>query len=415
MLKKLRWKFILIITALLAGMLAAALAVQTVSAARQYREETERVLRAVLDRGAAALDPMRPFTGGGLEQDGELRTGIPAFYAVADRWGRVGLALSFNAELDEETVIRAVEEALAAGRESGRLDGLDLRFLIRSGGSRLELGFAGLGWERGAVRRQALTAALILAAALPGFFGVSVLLSRRLVRPVEESWKRQQQFVADASHELKTPLTVLLADADILLGHPDDTIRSQLRWVEHLRDEGLRMKGLVEDLLFLARGDAGEREGPRGRADLSQICEQCVMSFGPVAFEAGLTLESSVAPGVGVAGDGEELRRLCAILLDNACKYCEPGGTVRVTLEGGGEAVLTVHNTGEPIPAQAQAHLFERFYRADAARGREKGGYGLGLSIAAAIVERHGGKIAVRSAEGEGTAFSVTLPREKRG
>lgn len=414
MLKKLRWKFILIITALLAGMLAAALAVQTVSAARQYREETERVLRAVLDRGEAALDPLRPF-GGGLGQDDELRTGLPAFYAVADRWGRVGLALGFNAVLDEETVVRAVEEALAAGRESGRLEGLGLRFLIRSGGNRLELAFAGMDWERGAVRRQALAAALILAAALPGFFAVSVLLSRWLVRPVEESWRRQQQFVADASHALKTPLTVLLADADILLGHPDDTIRSQSRWVEHLRDEGLRMKGLVEDLLFLARGDAGDRERPRGRVELSQVCEGCVMSFEPLAFEAGLVLESSVAPGVGVTGDGEELRRLCAILLDNACKYCGPGGTVRVTLEGGGEAALTVHNTGEPIPAEDQAHLFERFYRADAARGREKGGYGLGLSIAAAIVERHGGKIAVRSTAGEGTAFTVTLPQEKGG
>lgn len=413
MLKKLRWKFILIITALLAGMLAAALAVQTVSAARQYREETERVLRAVLDRGEAALDPLRPF--GGQGQDDELRTGLPAFYAVADRWGRVGLALGFNAVLDEETVVRAVEEALAAGRESGRLEGLGLRFLIRSGGNRLELAFAGMDWERGAVRRQALAAALILAAALPGFFAVSVLLSRWLVRPVEESWRRQQQFVADASHELKTPLTVLLADADILLGHPDDTIRSQSRWVEHLRDEGLRMKGLVEDLLFLARGDAGDRERPRGRVELSQVCEGCVMSFEPLAFEAGLVLESSVAPGVGVTGDGEELRRLCAILLDNACKYCGPGGTVRVTLEGGGEAALTVHNTGEPIPAEDQAHLFERFYRADAARGREKGGYGLGLSLAAAIVERHGGKIAVRSTAGEGTAFTVILPQEKRG
>ena len=413
MLKKLRWKFILIITALLAGMLAAALAVQTVSAARQYREETERVLQAVLDRGEAALDPLRPF--GGLGQDDELRTGLPAFYAVADRWGRVGLALGFNAVLDEETVVRAVEEALAAGRESGRLEGLGLRFLIRSGGNRLELAFAGMDWERGAVRRQALAAALILAAALPGFFVVSVLLSRWLVRPVEESWRRQQQFVADASHELKTPLTVLLADADILLGHPDDTIRSQSRWVEHLRDEGLRMKGLVEDLLFLARGDAGDRERPRGRVELSQVCEGCVMSFEPLAFEAGLVLESSVVPGVGVTGDGEELRRLCAILLDNACKYCGPGGTVRVTLEGGGEAALTVHNTGEPIPAEDQAHLFERFYRADAARGREKGGYGLGLSIAAAIVERHGGKIAVRSTAGEGTGVSVTLPQEKKG
>lgn len=138
------------------------------------------------------------------------------------------------------------------------------------------------------------------------------------------------------------------------------------------------------------------------------------MSFEPLAFEAGLVLESSVAPGVGVTGDGEELRRLCAILLDNACKYCGPGGTVRVTLEGGGEAALTVHNTGEPIPAEDQAHLFERFYRADAARSRQAGGAGLGLSIAAAIAERCRGRITVHSAQGEGTAFTAVLPLDRQ-
>ena len=134
------------------------------------------------------------------------------------------------------------------------------------------------------------------------------------------------------------------------------------------------------------------------------------MSFEPVAFEAGLTLDSGLAPGVTVTGSGEELRRLVAILLDNACKYCEPGGTVTVTLAAGERAALTVHNTGEPIPEEAQAHLFERFYRADAARNRAQGGYGLGLAIAAAIAERHRGKITVRSVKGEGTAFTVTLP-----
>lgn len=170
------------------------------------------------------------------------------------------------------------------------------------------------------------------------------------------------------------------------------------------------MKGLVQDLLFLARGDAGEREWPRGTLCLSEVCEGCVLSFEPVAFEAGLTLESEIAPGVSVTGNGEQLRRLCAILLDNACKYCGAGGAVTLTLAAGNRAELTVHNTGEPIPPEAQAHLFERFYRADAARSREAGGYGLGLSIAASIVEGHRGKISVHSAPGEGTAFTATLP-----
>ncbi len=409
MLNKLRWKFVAILMTLLGLALGAALAVQTVSSLRQYREETDRVLTAALDRTQSTLDPLhRPVEG--FAQDGELYTTIPAFCAVLDREGRVVLALSFNAWVDEEDVTRAAAEALAAGTDSGQLREQNLRFRMERRGLWLEIAFADLSWEQSAGGRQVLTALLVLGAALAGFFVVSAALARWLVRPVEESWRQQQQFVADASHELKTPLTVLLADADILLSHPGDTVGSRRRWVEHIRDEGLRMKGLVEDLLFLARGDAAGQARPQGRADLSQLCGECVMSFEPVAFEAGLTLDSELAPGVTVHGGGEELRRLCAILLDNACKYCEPGGAVTVTLAAGDKAVLTVHNTGEPIPAQAQPHLFERFYRADAARTREKGGSGLGLAIAAAIVERHRGKITVHSAEGEGTAFTVTLP-----
>ena len=409
MLERLRWKFVLIIMALLSAVLGAALTVQTVSAVRQYQEETERMLHWVLQQGESVLDPLRPPVGGGWVQDEGSHTAIPAFCAVVDGSGRVVLALTYNASLPEDALAQAVEAALASGTDSGRLRGQDLRFLIRSRGGWLELAFADLTWEQAAVRRQAVTALLVLATALAGFFVVSCLLSHWLVRPVEESWQRQRQFVADASHELKTPLTVLLADVDILLDHPDDPIRTQRQWVEHIRSEGQRMNGLVQDLLFLARGDAAGKERPKGDADLSEICESCVMSFEPVAFEAGLALESDIAPGVTVTGNEEELRRLTVILLDNACKYCVPGGTVTVTLDTRERTTLTVHDTGGPIPAEAQPHLFERFYRADAARSRDQGGCGLGLSIAAAIVERHRGKIAVHSAQGEGTAFTVTF------
>lgn len=411
MLKRLRWKFILILMLLLCGVTAAVLSVQTASSLRQYRAGTDQVLQAVLQRGAAVLDPW----SGGFTQDRELYTGIPAFYAAVDGDGQLLLALAYNAAVSQEDVIQASEAALAAGAASGELSRLGLRYTIRSRGGVLQIAFADLSWEREGVRQQVLASLLIFAVAAAGYFGASWFVSRWLVRPVEESWRQQQQFVADASHELKTPLTVLLADADILLAHSGETVDSQRKWVEHIQEEGLRMKGLVQDLLFLARGDGAGPVRPQGTAPLSQLCEGCVLSFEPVAFEAGLSLESRLAPGVAVPGNEEELRRLCAILLDNACKYCRPGGTVTVTLAAGERAVLTVHNTGEPIPAQAQPHLFERFYRADAARSREQGGYGLGLAIAAAIVERHRGRIAVHSTQEEGTAFTVTLPLEKRG
>ncbi len=410
MLKRLRWKFTLILMLLLSGVLAAVLTVQTASSVQQYREGTDAVLQTVLARTQAALDPWGSAGNGSLDQDGELYTAIPAFCAMVDGDGQIVLALAYNAVVDKSTVVRAVEDALASGEREGRLPQLGLRYQIRTSGRYLAAAFAGLGWEREGARRQVLSAVMLFAVAAAGFFAVSWFLSRWLVRPVEEGWRSQQQFVADASHELKTPLTVMLADVDILLAHGEETVDSQRKWVEYIRQEGLRMKELVQDLLFLARGDAGQRERPREAVSLSDLCEGCVMSFDPVAFERGLTLESRVAPNVSVIGSGEDLRRLAAILLDNACKYSEPGGTVALTLTAGDKAVLTVHNTGAPIPAEAQAHLFERFYRADAARSREAGGHGLGLSIAAAIAEAHRGKITVSSTQREGTAFTVTLP-----
>lgn len=410
MLKRLRWKFTLILMLLLCGVLAAVLVAQTASSLRQYRAGTDQVLQNVLRRTQATVDPWAAPWDGSLERDEGLYTAIPAFCAVVDGDGQIALALAYNAAVDQGDVTRAVKAALADGGRTGTLSWLGLRYQLQSSGPYFTIAFADLSWERTGTREQMLSAVTLFAVAALGFFAVSWFLSRWLVRPVEEGWKRQQQFVADASHELKTPLTVLLADADILLAHSGETIDSQRQWVEYIQQEGLRMKGLVQDLLFLAKGDAGGRERPQETVSLSELCESCALSFDPVAFERGLTLESRIAPGVSVTGRGEDLRRLCAILLDNACKYCGEGGAVTVTLSSPGQAVLTVHNTGAPIPAEAQPHLFERFYRADAARSREQGGYGLGLSIAAAIVEEHRGKIAVHSTAEEGTAFTVTLP-----
>ena len=169
------------------------------------------------------LDPFQ-LPAGDFGREEDLQTMIPAFCAVVDWNGRPVAAVSYNAGVDEEYVARAVKNALAAGTSSGELKDQNLRFLLQGGGLWTQAAFAGLSWEQNAVRRQAMTALMIFVPSLLGFFGVSLFLARRLVRPVEESWRRQRQFVADASHELKTPITVLLADADILLSHPGDTL-----------------------------------------------------------------------------------------------------------------------------------------------------------------------------------------------
>ena len=357
MLRQLRRKFIWINMALVALVLLAVTAVQVFTVWRQAGAETDAALRRAVmwETGADRWQ-----IGGRGDQ-----SMVPTFCVVLDMSGDIRMTMDNYVEISTDTLTAAVS-------------------------------------------------LLIMAAALAVFFLISLFLSRWALRPVERSWKQQQQFVADASHELKTPLTVLLADADILLAHPDDTIASQRKWVEYMQDEAGRMRELVEDMLFLARSDsASDREQIRQTVALSDLCSNCLLSFEPVAFERGARLTDAVEPDVTVLGDESQLRRLIAILLDNACKYCGEQGTVTLTLRReGSRAVLSVRNTGDPIPPEALPHLFERFYRADSARARDTGGYGLGLAIAAAIAESHKGKISAASTAAEGTTFTVTLPTE---
>ena len=245
---------------------------------------------------------------------------------------------------------------------------------------------------------------------LTAFFLISLFLARQTLRPVEEAWAQQRRFVADASHELKTPITVILANLGVLLAHPDEPIRANRQWLDNSREEAVRMKGLVEDMLFLARSDADQTPMVTERVNLSDLLWSSLLSFEPVAFEQGVEMHSTVEPEIFVQGAASQLQQLFAILLDNAVKYAGEHGKVWVNLrQKEGKTVLTVRNTGDPIPAGSLAHVFDRFYRVDEARTRERGGYGLGLAIAQRIAEGHGGRITAESTRESGTVFCVTL------
>ena len=218
--------------------------------------------------------------------------------------------------------------------------------------------------------------------------------------------------MADASHELKTPLTVILTNTGILLSHPGDSIQSQHKWVDYIRDEAQRMRALVEDLLFLAKSDDPRRDSARPLpVDLSELCWSALLPFEPVAFEAGVELDSQVEPDLAVSGHADQLRRLVTILLDNAVKYAGDRGAVAVRLDRceKNAARLTVKNTGPAIPPAQLEHLFERFYRADDSRARTSGGYGLGLAIAKELAVLHHGTLEVTRSGPGGTTFELKL------
>ncbi|MDR0596044.1 MAG: HAMP domain-containing histidine kinase [Clostridiales Family XIII bacterium] len=265
-----------------------------------------------------------------------------------------------------------------------------------------------------AMKRLLLNMFILGACVIAGLFIISLLLSNRALKPTEEGLRRQRRFIADASHELKTPLAIIDANAEAALAEPAESAV----WIGRIADESERMRGLIEDLLFLARSeDAAAVPLETLPFDLSAAAEREIGSVEAVLFERGITLESKMPSGSGVIvnSDSARVRQVILILLDNAMKYTDRGG--HITVETGivrRFGFIKVSNTGEGISAADMPHIFDRFYRADRSRTSQggsaaPGGYGLGLSIAKAIAERAGGKISAESENGL-TAFTVELP-----
>lgn len=240
------------------------------------------------------------------------------------------------------------------------------------------------------------------AAAIVVFFFLSVYIAKRIVRPLEDSFEKQKRFISDAGHELKTPVSVVSANAELLAREIGEN-----KWLANIRYENERMGELVTQLLELARTESAAMQTER--VDLSRLAAGETLPFECVAFEKGLMLESDLAPDIFVEGDGGRLKQLVSILLDNAVSHAE-GGTVKITLsKERSHAVLSVTNEGAALSSTQREHLFDRFYRTDEARSADSNHYGLGLAIAKAICDAHKGHIEVGCRDGL-VEFSVSLP-----
>lgn len=397
MIRKLRLKIVGISVVTVAVVLVSALVILALSTRSQMAQSSEARLYEALE---GKLDKS--------ELPGS--SGLPCFVAEVYSGGTIRLSGSSYYNLqDEEMVLHIVQAALEREDDSGVLGDYSLRYLRRIGVVSVRIAFTDCTMEQATMRSLLLRSGLVALAALAVLAGLSYCLAGLVVGPVKRAWQEQKQFVSDASHELKTPLTVILSSSELAAEEQD--VQRTKQYVEGIHAESLRMKALVEDMLTLARTESGTRPATEA-VDLSDTVLESVLAFEPVAFESGRELVYDIQPELTVMGSGVQLRRLTDILLDNAVKYAAEGTPVRLLLRQEGRcAALRVENRGETIPAEKLRHIFDRFYRADESRSGGEG-FGLGLAIAQSIAQSHGGSIGCASEEGV-TRFIVTLPLQK--
>ena len=327
------------------------------------------------------------------------------YTAVLDGEGNVESWSSDREALYTDEQVQAMaESALASGKETGRI-GTQYFRLAEDGDSR-RLIVLDARLEHLAARSVVRTTALVAGLACALLSAAAALLIRRMVKPVEASFERQKQFVWDASHEFKTPLAVISANAEVLAGEIGEN-----EYLGYIQSEVRRTDRLVQNLLTLARMDKGTVTAQMERFDLSNALLGVALPFESTVFEAGRTLETDVPDGVFIKGDRELIQQLAVILLSNALKYSDEGGTIRLSLSQKGHGCrFSVYNTGPGIAPENLEKIFDRFYREDLSHNSEVAGNGLGLAIARNIVDAHKGRIHAESEYGKSATFVVTLP-----
>ncbi len=236
-------------------------------------------------------------------------------------------------------------------------------------------------------------------------FIFSYYLSKWAIQPVKTAFENQRRFISDASHELKTPLTVISANADVL-----ESEIGENKWLENIKSQSEIMSSLVYDLLDLAKMDETKEQLIFSEFDLSSVVLSKSLEFECTAFESGKTFEQNITENIRYVGNEDTIKHLVTILIDNAIKHSDENGIVRVALtKAGNKNIFQVYNTGNGIKNSEKDKIFNRFYRSDESRSKVTGGYGLGLSIAKSIVDAHKGTISVDGEENKWISFTVVL------
>ena len=330
-------------------------------------------------------------------------------YVVAeiDQNGNIISTQENNVTIDESDLKNCVELIIKSNKMSGQLADYGLMYVKKGDMAHCKIAFASNSEIYSNLKKTILISAGLFVASMLVIFLISLGLSGLAVNPVKEAWKKQKEFVAYASHELKTPLTVILANNNIMMSHTE-ALADERKWLESTEEEAQHMKKLIDQMLFLAKSDAEENKVYFSEVNFSEIVEGSSLNFEPVAFEKEVVIDAEITPNITINGDSLQLNQLAHILIDNAVKYADKNSVVRISLAKHNDMVkFAVNNFGNIISKEDIERIFDRFYRAE--KSRTTKGYGLGLSIAQNIVRNMNGKLTVQSNETDGTTFTATF------
>lgn len=405
MIKRLR-KNIILVNMLLVGtvilLIFTAVCVNNYSSAKN---ELERSLNIIAERSFD--DYKRPPEKFGEKRRDNQPLQLNSFITVSvDKEGNILNVSENNATIDEDILNNSVSEAISSDKQVGEIGEYNLTYAKNELIDRSIIVFADNSSVYSTLWNTILVCCGLFVASMAVIFLISLALSGIAVNPVKVAWNKQKQFVADASHELKTPLTVILANNNIMMSHKDSTVEDEIKWLQSTEEEAQHMKKLIDQMLFLAKSDSENSKTELVKVNVSEIIEAASLNVEPIAFEKGILLDCEIEPDIIADSNATMLNQLSHILIDNAVKYSASDEIVKIKLyKRNDKYIFSVNNKGNVISKEELAHIFDRFYRAE--KSRTTKGYGLGLSIAQNIANSTGGKISVESSEESGTTFSV--------
>lgn len=309
------------------------------------------------------------------------------------------------ASLNEDDAIKLSKTVYLSNCEKGFVQ--NFRYLRQNKNEECILVFLDCFSEINTFRKALLMSSTISLIGFAAVFVLILIFSKRIIRPISESYEKQKRFITDAGHELKTPITIINADADVL----EAELLESNEWLDDIRKQTSRLTRLTNDLVYLSKMQEDDAKVLKSVFSISEIAADTCQSFYAVAISKNKKFAYSIQPDLLMLGDEQAITKLLTILIDNAIKYSPEGGIIRLNVKKDGKTILIhAYNTTDNIEKGSANYLFDRFYRTDASRNSETGGFGLGLSVAKAVVEAHRGKISAVSEDGNSLSVEVSIP-----